>query len=118
MKTYINYIKENTLQDFYTNKFLEVAHLNELVIKFDFIEQQDINIFYFYKDMLWFYFDYTKTFYIIYDVWKQYQPQYHEIIQNYTMSLIPKIFKYEIKDTWDFNVQNDTYANKYQKHFN
>ena len=71
MKKYINYIKESK-EDEYEKLFLELAHLDELEIKFDFIRYK-IDLYYFYNNNINF-FDISKRdniFYTNYDeIWK------------------------------------------------
>ena len=96
MKNFINYIKESK-QDEYEKLFLELAHLDELDIKFDFIEYKNY-IFYFYNETeLFDQYKKSRDFYINYnEIWSFFKTNYnlnYDDIKSITKDLVERHFK-------------------------
>ena len=127
MKNFINYIKESKIswkkqvEDRYIEYeklFLELTHLDELEIKFDFIEYENY-LFHFYNESElflqdkkngWFYMNYTK-------IWSIFGSKYnlkYDDIQSITKDIVEKHFK--LKDIIT-TFRNEFYDTSVEKHF-
>jgi len=110
MKNYYNYINESKEYE-YEKIFLELAHLDELEIIFDFIKYEK-NIYYFYNELSLFnlYKNLYKNsyFYINYsDIWKFFESKFrlnYDDIQLITKNLIERHFKLKDITTYDGNM--------------
>ena len=115
MKNYINYIKESKEDEYsnleienlqYEKLFLELAHLDELEIKFDFIEYEN-DLYYFYnKNVLFDQYKKSGRFYINYDkIWSIFGSKFnlkYNDIQSITKKMVERHFKLKDITTWYF----------------
>ena len=107
MKNFINYIKESK-EDKYEKLFLKLSHLNELEIKFDFIEYKKL-IFYFYNETELFDQDKKSGWFYINDdkIWSVFKFKFslnYDDIQSITKKAIEKHFKLKDITTMQVNL--------------
>jgi len=117
MKNFINYIKESK-QDEYEKLFLELAHLDELDIKFDFIEYKNY-IFYFYNETeLFDQYKKSRDFYINNnEIWSFFKTKYsltYNDIQSITKDLVERHFKLKYITTF---TSSGMMLNGVERHF-
>lgn len=101
-------------------KFLELSHLYELDIKFDFIEFNYRNkLFYFYKDICYFIHSISDNFFINYDVWEPIKSEFRlsdNQIKSFMLSLSNKYFNTN-KKTLIYTAEKD-FTENLEKTFN
>lgn len=100
MKTFESHNKsEKRLNEF----FLHFSHLDELEIKFDFIENEGVDLFYIYNEKKLFYFDKRSKYISVsyYEIWSYFEKDFdldYDETQTLMKKFISKYFKINIDD--------------------